>query len=266
MSTTAQRLSTTGPLTIPGITALKVATGIQDKDLNPLIPNFVQIDEDCNLKIFAKSSDGSFDVWNPDAFEKTVTWRAHHMHSEEAEPIVTVPESTTPGGAIPDCLVFGGFPLAIAHVVYSNVLDVVIPNALPALTPNLNTVFLDQDAPAPAVSLGAGRIVFNKSGIYRVRASMPFRNVSAGSNLIDLYLIQDPDGTPTTMIPSSSTQGGSTQTNTAEFSLMLGIDESVAVALRTYEVQVISTGTDDVTGNGVHGGTLEVLKVGEKRP
>jgi len=273
MSTTDQRLATRGSFDIEPLSALNVQSGIVDKDGQSLIPNFVQIDEDCNLKVIAKNADGSFDVFNPDPFQKTANFRAHHMHSVEQEPIYNVGSATTgPSSApIPDCVLIGGFPLAVAHQRFSSEQDQTLPASPAFFVPNFSNILTNQDnGAAPNVSFSGGRMIINRSGAYRIRAAMPTKQDAGQPVRVDMYLVSDPDGSPTVIPPASSSdtlaQAEATYPTTSEFSITLAIDDTAPVAQRTFEVRASSTGGIATQGDGVVGASLEVVKIGEKRP
>lgn len=269
MSTTNQRLATYGTLTIPGLTAYNVQTGIQDKDGTALIPNFVQIDEDCGLVIFGKYPNGTFDIFNPDPFEKTVVWRAHHLHSEEAEPIIQRTSITDiPASSLPECVLFGGFPLAIAYQLWSSEQNQDIPISPAYYSPDFNEVVTEQDVASPQESLtvSSGRIVFKRSGVYRVRADLQHLNTQELGNIVRLFMVRDPDGSPVIIVPSVVENPSTGLRRCSQFSCTLAIDASVAEALRTYEIRANSNAAGDSTGAGDRAAALEIVKVGEKRP
>jgi len=85
-----------GPILIGANEVLRVPTGliIDGESVNP---HFVDIASDCPfLQILETSEEGWFEIWNPTLVEVAFSWKAHHLHSEESEPIPTVEDSSDP--------------------------------------------------------------------------------------------------------------------------------------------------------------------------
>lgn len=268
MTLTSQRLATTGLFNILAFSILNVQTFLRTKDGAALIPNFVEFDA-CGLMVIAKNANGSFDVYNPDPIDKTnVRFRAHHLHSEEQEPIYTVTPTTQASTLpLPDCAIFGGFPFAVAHNRFSTAQEQAIPPGPAFYSPNLSAILCNQDAPSlPNVSLANGRFIINRTGVYQIRSSMFLRNVAEVPVVVDLSLVVDPDGSPAAIPPAYSSETlAPADFMTSEIGCIIAVDASVPVAQRTFEVRA-SASAPGVIAGGMNAGTIEVVKVGEKRP
>lgn len=269
MTRTAQRLATTGLFNIGALAALNVQTLIIDKDGLPRIPNFVEFDQ-CGLEVIAKNADGSFDVFNPDPVDKTnVRFRAHHLHSEEQEPIYPVTPTTQASTVpLPDCILFGGWPYAVAHNRFDVRQGVEIPPGPSFLVPQFDQVLCNQDHPSsPYVTISGGRVIINRSGVYRIKTSLPHTSIGEVPVRVELGIYMDPAGSPALLPPSSSSEtlsGG--EFNTSESSSIIAVDGSWPVGQRTFEVRASGNIPGALAGNGVIVGEVEVYRLGEKRP
>lgn len=97
MSTTQELLASRSqdPVLILAGQVLNVPTNLQFRDGTPAQPWFVSFETLCPfLQVLQTNANGTFDVWNPTQSDVTFHWKAHHMHSEEKEPLN--PVSTIP--------------------------------------------------------------------------------------------------------------------------------------------------------------------------
>lgn len=104
MTTTNERLASRSlvPTIIQPNQVLNVPTGLRFISGIPARPWFVQLDGPCPfLQILQTNIDGSFDVWNPTENTVSFDWRAHHLHSEEREPLEQVNTVPTPSTVPP---------------------------------------------------------------------------------------------------------------------------------------------------------------------
>jgi len=75
---------------------LRVPTGLIIGG-EPVTPHFVDIESQCPfLQVLEKSSEGWFEIWNPTLVMVSFSWTAHHLHSEESEPIPDVENEAAP--------------------------------------------------------------------------------------------------------------------------------------------------------------------------
>jgi hypothetical protein len=280
MPRTSQHLATTGNFTIPALSPLTVQSGIVDKDGNSLIPNFVQFDA-CNLDIIAKNADGTFVAYNPDPFEKDVVFRAHHLHSIEQEAIYNIGAASTQpyAGALPDCVLFGGFPLAVLHQRYNDSPGQEIPPDTPGprLVLNFNISDILSDAPSPDEFISWDgpfqQFTFNKSGLYRVNVIMPANNIDeTNQSDVRLALFKDPNGSPLVNVPAfaAETVDATIGLITPEITTVLNIDENDPVGLRTFQAEAwsIGAGVNPQTGDNLQapfGYGIIIERVGEAR-
>lgn len=278
MPTTSQRLATTGQFTIDPLSPATVQSGIVDKDGNPLIPNIVQFDA-CNLDIIGKNADGTFDVWNPDPIQKTVTFRAHHFHSVEQEPIYNVGDVVPSPyqGDLPGCVLFGGFPLAVLHQRLQSSPGQEIPPQPTPLVLAFPSPSVVSDVPSPDnfISWDGGfqNFTINKSGLYRVNVMMVVNNADeAAQSDVRLALFEDPAGSPLLKLPafSAETVEATVGLITPEITAVLNINEAAPVGSRTFQAQAWSSGTgiNPVTGDAQQGNyacAIIIEKIGDLR-
>jgi len=272
MTRTAQHLATTGTFNINAFTSRNIPSGIVDKDNNDLIPNFVEYDS-CGLQTIGKNADGSFDVYNPDPFNKPgVRFRAHHLHSIEQEAIYDVGEvEGNPGPPVPDCAL--GFPFSPVLMAHRSVGEDPIPASPAFLQIDHDVADLNQQGDDVSFAQGSnGEIIFAKSGIYRLRGSViaKYDDPSEPLNLF-LALVKNPAGSAINLgsaLSETRLDGGSPQLKTLEVSGLVAINESAPEADRTVALHTWFTGGPGgvvSTGDGQtpFSSGLEVIKVSE---
>jgi hypothetical protein len=96
------------PISIPAESTLLVQAGLQfpassaAQPAQPAEPHFVKLSSLCPfLSVQETFENGTFLVYNPTTEEQTFNWKAHHLHSDEQDPLHTQPTSTQAGPAPP---------------------------------------------------------------------------------------------------------------------------------------------------------------------
>lgn len=189
MTQRPQRLSTSGSFSVGANAVLNVPTGIQDQFGNALTPHFIEFITACPfLMILQKNANGSFDVFNPTAVAVTATWKAHHMHSIEMEPVYATSIATAPSVVVPPTPTCS-WPVLPANDAILQKYAVRQGGAIPNVTimdVDYNTASILYD-PNGAFTYAAGALLFNRAGYYQLNASLHFHLPPESLDAVSLF-------------------------------------------------------------------------------
>lgn len=182
MTTTSELLAaqSSQSISIGANSAVRVYTGLQFRDGDPATPHFVKINSTCPyLNVYNQGTNATgsfFDIHNPTTEQVSFSWKAHHLHSEEREPLPTYASTTEAIEApAPICSAPGGG--GGGFWVGENIVAFVSPNYPGAVDDNdLSTPFLTIQGATNAIdNLGKGQraIVYVAAGQYNEDLNIP---------------------------------------------------------------------------------------------
>jgi hypothetical protein len=180
MTVRNQILSSSGSFSINSLAVRNIPTGLQDQFGNALTPHFVELITICPfLMILQKNANGSFDIYNPTNVVVAASWKAHHLHSFEQEPVVATTLATGASAVpapVPVCAWPVLNPLDIHAITQKYATDngrTGIPDDA-ILDINYQNLDFLRDVAGDFTHNIDGSVTFNSSGYYKLNASLLF--------------------------------------------------------------------------------------------